>query len=105
MTEIASILQADTPEGSSQVIVFIPSKDLVGQEIDQAYWVDESLSVIGRLFRGANMMSKNEQANHLTKLLKPDVIVKLDKKVTQPFDLLQLQHELNQTLRQRLEKQ
>jgi len=52
MTEIANILQADTPAGSSQVIVFIPSKDRVGQEIDQAYWVDESLSVIGRLFRG-----------------------------------------------------
>jgi len=43
------------------------------------------------------MMSKNEQSNHLTKLLKPDVVVKLDKKITQPFDLLQLQKELNQT--------
>ena len=49
--------------------------------------------------------SKNEQTNHLTKLLKPDVVVKLDKKVTQPFNLLQLQHELNQTLQQKLEKQ
>ena len=52
MAEIANILQADTPSGSSQVILFIPSKDQEGHEIDQAHWVDESLSVVGRLFRG-----------------------------------------------------
>ena len=52
MAEIANILQADTPSGSSQVILFIPSKDRAGHEVDQVYWVDESLSVIGRLFRG-----------------------------------------------------
>lgn len=52
MTEIANILQADTPVGSSQVILFIPSKDREGQEIDQEYWVDESLRVVGQFFRG-----------------------------------------------------
>ena len=52
MAEIANILQADTPSGSSQVILFIPSKDQEEHEIDQVHWVDESLSVVGRLFRG-----------------------------------------------------
>ena len=52
MAEIANILQADTPSGSSQVILFIPSKDQERHEIDQVHWVDESLSVVGRLFRG-----------------------------------------------------
>ena len=52
MAEIANILQADTPSGSSQVILFIPSKNRAGHEVDQVYWVDESLSVVGRLFRG-----------------------------------------------------
>ena len=52
MAEIANILQADTPSGSSQVILFIPSKDREGHEVDQVYWADESLSVVGRLFRG-----------------------------------------------------
>ena len=45
-------MQADTPSGSSQVILFIPSKDRDGHEIDQAYWVDEGLRVVGQLFRG-----------------------------------------------------
>ena len=53
MAEIADILQADTPSGSSQVILFIPSKDREGKEIDQEYWVIEALSVVGGLFRGA----------------------------------------------------
>ena len=52
MAKIANILQADTPSGSSQVILFIPSKDRAGHEINQVYWVDESLSVVGQLFRG-----------------------------------------------------
>ena len=52
MAEIANILQANTPSGSSQVILFIRSKDREGHEIDQVYWVDQSLSVVGRLFRG-----------------------------------------------------
>ena len=51
MTEIADILQSDTPVGSSQVVLFIPSKDRDGQEIDQEYWVNEDLRVIGQAFR------------------------------------------------------
>jgi len=41
-------------------------------------------------------MSKTEQTDRLTKLLKPDVVINLDKKVVTPFDLLQLQTQLNQ---------
>ena len=41
-------------------------------------------------------MSKTEQTNRLTKLLKPDVVIDLNKTVTNPFDLLQLQAQLNQ---------
>ena len=46
MAEIADILQADKPEGSSQVVLFVPSKNRDGDEIDQDYWVDEGLRII-----------------------------------------------------------
>ena len=52
MAEIADILQADKPEGSSQVVLFVPSKNRDGDEIDQDYWVDEGLRIIGQAFRG-----------------------------------------------------
>ena len=52
MAEIADILLADKPEGSSQVVLFIPSKDRQGKQIDQGYWVDEGLRVVGQAFRG-----------------------------------------------------
>ncbi len=48
MAEIADILQADKPEGTSQVVLFVPSKNRDGDEIDQDYWVDEGLRIICR---------------------------------------------------------
>jgi hypothetical protein len=53
MTDIAHTLQADTPIGTSQIVCFIPATDRNGQTIDQDYWVDEALTVLGQLFRGA----------------------------------------------------
>ena len=38
-----------------------------------------------------------EIANILRDLLKPDIVVDVNKQVTNPFDLLQLQVQLNQT--------
>lgn len=35
------------------MVIFVPSKDRVGQPIDQDYWVDEILTTLGQLFRGA----------------------------------------------------
>ena len=52
MADIANVLQADKPEGSSQVVLFIPGKDRDGQEIDQEYWVQQALRVVGQAFRG-----------------------------------------------------
>jgi len=52
VAEIADILQADKPEGSSQVVLFVPSKNRDGDDIDQDYWVDEGLRIIGQAFRG-----------------------------------------------------
>ncbi len=49
MAEIADILLADKPEGSSQVVLFIPSKDREGKQIDQGYWVDEGYESLGKL--------------------------------------------------------
>lgn len=34
-------------------MVFVPSQDRDGRTIDQEYWVDEVLTTLGRLFRGA----------------------------------------------------
>ena len=41
-------------------------------------------------------MSKAKQTDRLKELLKPDIVIDLDKRVTNPFDLLQLQGQLNQ---------
>lgn len=41
------------PTGTSLIVVFVPSKDRLGEPIDQDYWVDEVLTTLGRLFRGA----------------------------------------------------
>jgi hypothetical protein len=41
------------PVGASLVVVFVPSKDRDGKPIDQDHWVDEILTTLGRLFRGA----------------------------------------------------
>ena len=41
-------------------------------------------------------MSKAKQTDCLKELLKPDIVIDLDKRVTNPFDLLQLQVRHNQ---------
>ena len=41
-------------------------------------------------------MPKAKQTDRLKELLKPDIVIDLDKRVTNPFDLLQLQGQLNQ---------
>jgi hypothetical protein len=39
--------------GTSLVVIFVPSLDRDGQAIEQEFWVDEVLTTLGRLFRGA----------------------------------------------------
>lgn len=48
-----NIFHTALPVGMSLVVVFVPSRDRHGQTIDQEYWVDEVLTTLGRLFRGA----------------------------------------------------
>lgn len=51
--EIQGRLGATLPVGGESVTLFIPEKDRDGQLIDQARWVEETLGVFGKLFRGA----------------------------------------------------
>lgn len=48
-----SIFRSALPAGTSLVVVFVPSQDRDGKGIDQEHWVDEVLTTLGRLFRGA----------------------------------------------------
>lgn len=48
-----TIFRSALPVGTSLIVIFVPSQDRVGQAIDQEYWVDEVLTTLGRLFRGA----------------------------------------------------
>lgn len=48
-----NIFRSALPVGTSLIVVFVPSQDRDGQAIDQEYWVDEVLTTLGRLFRGA----------------------------------------------------
>jgi hypothetical protein len=38
---------------STLLVPFVPSHDRTGQAIDQEYWVDQALTVLGTLFGGA----------------------------------------------------
>src|SRR6184192_3831089 len=48
-----TVFRSALPVGTSLVVIFVPSQDRNGQPIDQEYWVDEVLTTLGRLFRGA----------------------------------------------------
>jgi hypothetical protein len=52
-TDPQGVFRSALPVGTSLVVVFVPSQDRNGQPIDQEYWVDEVLTTLGRLFRGA----------------------------------------------------
>jgi hypothetical protein len=41
------------PLGTSLIVIFVPSQDRDGQPINQDFWVDEVLTTLGRLLRGA----------------------------------------------------
>jgi hypothetical protein len=47
------VFRSQLPVGTSLIVIFVPSRDRDGQPIDQEYWVDEVLTILGRLFRGA----------------------------------------------------
>jgi hypothetical protein len=47
------VFRSRLPVGASLMVIFVPSRDRDGQPIDQEYWVDEVLTPLGRLFRGA----------------------------------------------------
>jgi hypothetical protein len=47
------VFRSQLPVGTSLIVIFVPNRDRDAQPIDQEYWVDEILTVLGRLFRGA----------------------------------------------------
>lgn len=47
------VFRSQLPVGTSLIVIFVPSRDRDGQPIDQEYWVDEVLTTLGGLFRGA----------------------------------------------------
>jgi hypothetical protein len=47
------VFRSQLPVGASLIVIFVPNRDRDVQPIDQEYWVDEILTVLGRLFRGA----------------------------------------------------
>jgi hypothetical protein len=47
------VFRSQLPVGTSLIVIFVPNRGRDAQLIDQEYWVDEILTVLGRLFRGA----------------------------------------------------
>jgi hypothetical protein len=45
---------------STLLVLFIPSHDRTGRPIDQAYWVEQALTVLGTLFGGATAFPKGK---------------------------------------------
>src|SRR6516162_4625768 len=52
MADFAGVLGA-SKAASTLLVLFIPSRDRHDQAIDQDYWVEEALRVLGALFGGA----------------------------------------------------
>ena len=52
MPTIADLLGA-SKAASCLLVLYIPSKDRSDEPIEQSYWVDEALDVLGKLFGGA----------------------------------------------------
>lgn len=50
---IGERLGADQPTGTLLFVLFVPSADRYGSEIDHDRWVEEALATFGKLFRGA----------------------------------------------------
>ena len=76
----ASVLRTSLPVGTTQLVLFVPSKDRQGAPIGQDYWVDQILVTLGKLFRGATAYPRgrgvwrdDQQGGHL--ILEEPVIV------------------------------
>jgi hypothetical protein len=54
------VFRSALPVGTSLIVIFVPSKDRDGQPIDQDYWVQEVLTALGRLFRGATAYPRGQ---------------------------------------------
>ena len=52
MPDFAGVLGA-SKAAAALLVLFIPSKDRTDRPIDQEYWVEEALNMLGRLFGGA----------------------------------------------------
>src|SRR5437660_1080495 len=57
MPDYASLLRA-SKSASTLLVLFIPSRDRYDQPIDQEYWVEEALRVLGVCFGGATAFPK-----------------------------------------------
>lgn len=49
----AEVFRSTLAVGTSLIVIFVPSQDRLSQPINQDYWVDEVLTKLGQLFRGA----------------------------------------------------
>jgi hypothetical protein len=47
------VFRSQLAVGTSLVVVFVPSADRDGKPIEQELWVDQVLTTLGRVFRGA----------------------------------------------------
>jgi hypothetical protein len=47
------VFHATLPTGTILIVLFVPSQDRNGETVDQQFWVDEVLTTLGQLYRGA----------------------------------------------------
>jgi hypothetical protein len=53
LTDPGQVFRSQLPTGSELIVVFVPSRDRDGAQIDQEFWVDQVLTTLGQQFRGA----------------------------------------------------
>jgi hypothetical protein len=63
MPDFAGALGA-TKAAASLLVLFIPSRDRRNKAIDQRFWVEEALNVLGTLFGGATAFPRGRGIDH-----------------------------------------
>src|SRR5438105_1868740 len=63
------VFRATLPLGTSQIVIFVPSLDREGKSINQDHSVDQILTTLGYLFRGATAYPRGRGLEHLAEVL------------------------------------
>lgn len=73
---LSQAIAALPPRPGDELAIFVPSKDRHGLAIDQSYWMERSLRLLGRLFGGASaIVAQGIYRGESAKLIREQTII------------------------------